>query len=694
MQRRSGRAWTILVPVFAAMILASCAKDLNTGPRLATLVEISGDGQSGALGTTLAQPLVIKVVDQEGLPVVGEIVSWEVLSGGGFATPSSSTTGPDGVTQTTLRLGTTIGPNTVQATLGDLTPVVFTATATSAPPTKLTSVGGDGQSGTVGTALPLDLAVQVTDAVGNPKPGVLVTFAVTAGGGTLSTTSAISDLTGTASVHWTLGSVAGNQTLAALVSGLTPLTFTAIGKAAAPDALTILTGNNQTGTPGSPLTDSLRVRLVDRFGNPISGVAITFAPSASSGTVSPTVVTTDVNGRAATRWTLGSTGGPKQVVASGGGFSQTFNGGGNVLYLILSAGGRHSCGLAQGGVEYCWGYNGDGQLGIGVAPAGSGPVFALPQPSGTAGNLTFGQISSGRFHNCSLTLAGVGYCWGLNVDGRLGTGNTTTALTPTAIISTRPYASISAGQVHSCSIDLAGRAFCWGGNADGQLGIIGGPVVPIDSVSIAVPTAVQGGMLWAAISAGGLHTCAIDAGGTGWCWGNNGSGQLGDGSTNGAIAPRVVAGGGGLTAISAGNLHTCAITGAGAALCWGNNASGQLGTGAGGNSSVPVAVSGGLVFTAISAGQSHTCGLTGGGALYCWGSNANGQLGDGTTTSRNVPILVSGALTFRSVSAGDLHSCGVTTANLAYCWGDNQFGQLGDGTTTARLVPTRVAFQP
>ncbi len=694
MQRRSGRVWVAVAPVFAAMILASCAKDLSTGPRLATLIEVSGDGQAGAIGSPLAQPLVIKVLDQAGTPVEGEIVVWQVTAGGGSVSPSQTTTDANGLTSTSLRLGTTIGPNRVVATLGDLDPVVFNASATAAPPTKLTQVGGDGQSAVVGTQLPLDLSVQVTDAVGNPKSGVLVTFAITSGGGTVSATSAISDATGTASIHWTLGTTAGTQTAAALVSGLTPVTFTATGRASLPDALTILTGNNQTGTPGSALPDSLRVRLSDRFGNPISGVAITFAPSPSSGTVSPTVTTTDVNGRAATRWTLGSTGGPKQVSVSGGGFTQTFSGGGNVLYLVLSSGGRHSCGLAQGGVEYCWGYNGDGQLGIGVAPAGSGPVFALPQPSGTAGNLTFGQISSGRFHNCSLTLAGVGYCWGINVDGRLGTGGATTAITPAPIVSTRPYASISAGQVHSCSIDLAGRAFCWGGNADGQLGIIGGPVVPSDSLSITVPTAVQGAMLWSAISAGGLHTCAIDGGGTGWCWGNNASGQLGDGTTTGALAPRLVASGGGLIAISAGNLHTCALNGAGGAFCWGNNASGQLGTGGFGGSSAPVGVSGGLVFTAISAGQAHTCGLTGGGALYCWGSNAKGQLGDGSTSTRTVPTLVSGGLTFRSVSAGDLHTCGVTTANIAYCWGDNEFGQLGDGSTTGRLVPARVAFQP
>ena len=134
MHRRSGRAWTAIVPVFAAMILASCAKDLGTGPRLATLVEVSGDGQAGAIGATLAQPLVIKVLDQSGVPVEGEIIVWQVTAGGGSVTPSQSTTDPNGVASTTLRLGTTIGPNTVLATLGDLDPVVFTASATAARP--------------------------------------------------------------------------------------------------------------------------------------------------------------------------------------------------------------------------------------------------------------------------------------------------------------------------------------------------------------------------------------------------------------------------------------------------------------------------------------------------------------------------------------------------------------------------------
>src|SRR6185503_19851480 len=110
-----------------------------------------------------------------------------------------------------------------------------------------------------------------------------------------------------------------------------------------------------------------------------------FTPGTGGGTVNPAVVTTDANGRAATRWTLGSTGGPKSVTATGGGFTQTFTGCANVNYSSVAAGGRGTCGISTDNVMLCWGYNGEGQLGLGVPAGGSGPVFAFPQPTGATG---------------------------------------------------------------------------------------------------------------------------------------------------------------------------------------------------------------------------------------------------------------------------------------------------------------------
>jgi hypothetical protein len=143
--------------------------------------------------------------------------------------------------------------------------------------------------------------------------------------------------------------------------------------------------------------------------------------------------------------------------------------------------------------------------------------------------------------------------------------------------------------------------------------------------------------------------------------------------------------------LSGGVYHTCGVTRTGAAYCWGQNVSGQLGDGTTTDRLVPAPVAGNLTFTAMSAGGAHTCGATTSHAAYCWGRNDFGQLGDGTTTQRLVPTPIAGDLTFAGLSAsGRFSSCGVTMSSAAYCWGRNDFGQVGDGTTTDRHVPTAV----
>jgi len=144
------------------------------------------------------------------------------------------------------------------------------------------------------------------------------------------------------------------------------------------------------------------------------------------------------------------------------------------------------------------------------------------------------------------------------------------------------------------------------------------------------------------------------------------------------------------------------VTTAGAAYCWGGNGTGQLGNGTTTGPQMclgapctmsPAAVVGGLKFATVSAGVYHTCAITTAGAAYCWGANDGYLLGDGTTdtTSKHTsPIAVVGGLKFAAVSAGSFHTCGVTTAGAAYCWGDNDNGQLGDGTTTPRAGPVAV----
>ncbi|HET8649954.1 MAG TPA: plastocyanin/azurin family copper-binding protein [Gemmatimonadales bacterium] len=196
----------------------------------------SGDNQTATVGTALKDPVRI-VATRGGTADPGNDVSWTVVSGGGTVTPDAPTTGADGSASAHWTLGNTAGTQTLRAAIAGATPasVQFSATAQAGPAASITIISGNGQQGTVSQALGSPLVVGATDAHGNAVAGVMVQWAVTGGGGSVSPASGATGSDGHASAQWTLGSAAGPNTLTAAANGASgaltgsPLQFTATG---------------------------------------------------------------------------------------------------------------------------------------------------------------------------------------------------------------------------------------------------------------------------------------------------------------------------------------------------------------------------------------------------------------------------------------------------------------------------------
>ena len=249
---------------------------------------------------------------------------------------------------------------------------------------------------------------------------------------------------------------------------------------------------------------------------------------------------------------------------------------------------------------------------------------------------------------------------------------------------------IAAGKAHTCALLDNGTVRCWGDNTAGQLG----DGTTDQRTKATLVTGLSG---VTTITAGEAHTCAVASAGAVHCWGANGSGQLGDGTTTQRNAPTPVSGLSGATAISAGMSHTCAVAGpAGTVHCWGANGSGQLGDGTTTQRNAPTPVPGLSAVTAITAHGmwfgSHTCARLSDGTARCWGANYAGQLGhpDTSVIQTPVPTLVAGVSGATAISTGGAHTCALLQDRTVRCWGLNAYGQLGNDTATDSYVPVQV----
>ncbi|AHG90461.1 Ig domain protein group 1 domain protein [Gemmatirosa kalamazoonensis] len=283
----------------------------------ASITVQAGNNQSAAVGTAVTTAPSVLVKDAAGNPVQGISVVFTVASGGGSVTNAVATTNAQGIaTVGSFTLGSTAGANTLTAQVVDPTltsPLTtsFTATGTAGAASRVTAQRGTNISGVAGVALGATNLPQVlvTDANNNPVAGAQVTFTVTSGGGTVTGATQTTNAQGIATLGGlTLGQTVGPNIITANVQGVGSTVFTIAGTAGAPATVTIQSGNNQSVPAGSPLTAAPSVLVRDQFGNPVSGVTVTFVPTSGNGSVLGGTQTTNAQGIAAAGgFTVGAT---------------------------------------------------------------------------------------------------------------------------------------------------------------------------------------------------------------------------------------------------------------------------------------------------------------------------------------------------------------------------------------------------
>ncbi|MCX4240503.1 RCC1 domain-containing protein [Paraliomyxa miuraensis] len=422
---------------------------------------------------------------------------------------------------------------------------------------------------------------------------------------------------------------------------------------------------------------------------------------------------------------------------------------GGLTVIDLGLGDDHSCVVLEDNTVACWGDDDNGQLGDGVAGTDSGDAFVVP------GLAVVNDVEGGQDNACALTDLGEVYCWGDNIDGQLGVGNTVD--NPAPLLVTLPSAAeqISLGDDFACALLYTDQIFCWGESEGFQTGYG-------DLIDALVPTEVQqlppGDIV--DIEAAGRGVCVLMATSDRWCWGHSEEGQLGIAPLN-QLEPSPVAFSGPVAQVRleefelddgmicgvmvdgtlecAGDgtlVSVSTITGAAGFLepikghvttptthplvtdvqdagmgdgfmcvrtstnvqCWGDNAGRQLGQGGTSTTDIltPVPVMGLGAVDELAVGDAHVCVRTG-GTVQCWGDNISYQTGEpSSTTDQSLPVTVMGIADAIQITAGEGHNCVLRSTGAVSCWGDDASGQLGDddGDTTDSGIPVDVVGLP
>jgi len=382
----------------------------------------------------------------------------------------------------------------------------------------------------------------------------------------------------------------------------------------------------------------------------------------------------------------------------------------------IALGGSHSSALSKSGHLFTWGYNGNGQLGDG-ADANRNVPLSISKSLNLTADETIVGITFGYNHSSALTSNGRFLAWGRNDFGQVGDGTVVGKSAPVDLTSKFNLSSdekisqVSLGSNHSAVLTSKSRVFLWGYNNYGQLGDNSQTnyLIPTDmtaNFNLNVDETIK------KIVLGEFDSSALTSTNRVLFWGLNTTGQVGDGSKTNRLTPTDITAkfdlhaGESVVDICPGGGHSSALTSENRLFMWGDNISGQLGDGTMVAKLSPVditpqfALTAGETITQVLLRGGNSSAITSSARVFTWGNNGFGQLGDGTTVAKSSPVditsrfdLASGE-TITQIALGFNHSASLSSKGHLFIWGRNTFGQLGDGTNSDNGTPTLLDIVP
>lgn len=534
---------------------------------------VSGNNQSGSVGKSLTDPLVVKVADATGAAVAGVTVGFSVASGGGTVGAATAVSAADGSAKTTWTAGSAPGPQAVIASaIGWSAPSVTFSAAI-----KVDTI----------PAAEFDTIPAAMVAINFPAPAV-------AQGTTVALRASVLSASGSPlrkPVAWLssnpgIVSVAADGTLTGVSVGSATVTATVEGKFASSlvnvvSFAVIAPGSDNTC---AITTDGRLYCAGARYGpqaEPVSNT-LRFTTVSMGGDVAPTThsfacaVSTTGAGYCWGNNTAGELGNTEVAVTR----ATPFPIAGAISFQSISAGMDFACGLAVNGDAYCWGKGDLGQLGEG------GQLSSL-LPVRVASDQKFVQVQAAKYHVCGLTAGSEIYCWGRNELGSVGSGSTGTFQSaPVRVTGGLKFKAFTAHGGVTCGLTLEGKAYCWGNNTVLTLGATTTETCYGQKPCSSVPLAVSGDRAYVSIAASENGVCGVAADFQTYCWGLNQQSQFGvpadafgcaiQGSLAGCTAvpfPTVR----GFRILFAGARNYCGLDVRGVGFCWGANDTNQLG---------------------------------------------------------------------------------------------------------------------